>query len=484
VNETELEQKILATLRDREAGIDELARLLAHFVSKRTLQRRLEQLFATGKVQRTGKARATRYRAIIAPNRANFSYIATNPIEETSIVQDSTETYSVPETQIGPQFRPEPGPSLEEDSKLIRNYLRDHYSLRKPCGYRREFLDSYTPNKTYYLGETLREHLREISQSKEMADLPPGTYARQVLSRLIIDLSWNSGRLEGSTYSLLETDFLLAQGKSEDPTRAQEAQMLLNHKYAIEFLVDEPEQLGFNRYTILNLHAVLADGLLKNHQSEGALRHTPVGISGTVYHPTNNPALIEECFDIILKKASAIKDPIECSFFVMVHMPYLQPFEDANKRMSRLTANLPLIQGNLTPLSFVDVSVKDYTDGILGVYELNQVDLLRDVFAWAFERSAGRYASIRQEIGEPDPIQMRYRREIHDRVRDVVVQKMDKPTAARAIKRWSDLNITASDRAKFVETVEERLLALTAVNGVRYRLRPSEFQDWWPIWKG
>lgn len=475
----EHDQQILRALQSGSAGIVEIGSALGETIPKRTLQRRLEELVEQGKIERVGKARATKYRAkknSASPyDRANEDRFDLTVKEPEPVIADAA-------TEIVP-FRPPAGPSLGEDAKQVRHYLRDHFSLRKPCGYRREFLDSYVPNKTFYLDEGLRDHLRRLGQSQDMAALPPGTYARQVVDRLIIDLSWNSSRLEGSTYSLLETDYLLNLGKSEDPQRAREAQMVLNHKYAIEFLVEEPQALGFNRYTLLNLHAVLTDGLLQNHKSEGALREIPVGISGTVYHPTNQPALIEECFDIILEKASAIQDPVECAFFVMVHMPYLQPFEDGNKRMSRLTANLPLIKSNLTPLSFVGVSVRDYTDGILGVYELNNTSLLRDVFAWAFEQSASRYVVIRGEIGEPDPVQLRYRKEIHELVRDVVVSRLTKPAAARAIQRWAAHNVTDADRSQFVQIVEERMLALTAVNGVRYRIRPAEFDAWWQVWK-
>ena len=201
MNECELEQKILTELHDSDVGIDELSRSFADFLSKRTLQRRLEELVAAGKVVRAGRARATKYRANIAPNRATPISLISRPETEAFEIRDNTGTYELPSTEVGPEFRPEPGPTLDESSKQIRDYLREHYSLRTACGYRREFLDSYVPNKTFYLSEPVRQHLREISQSQDMAALPPGTYARQVLDRLIIDLSWNSGRLEGSTYS-------------------------------------------------------------------------------------------------------------------------------------------------------------------------------------------------------------------------------------------------------------------------------------------
>ena len=208
----------------------------------------------------------------------------------------------------------------------------------------------------------------------------------------------------------------------------------------------------------------------------------PVGIGGSVYHPTNNPALIEECFDLILQKAAAIRDPLECCFFLMVQMPYLQPFEDGNKRTSRLAANIPLIRANMSPLSFVDVPVRDYTNGILGVYELNRLELLREVFVHAYERSAYRYAAIRDELGEPDPILMRYRTEIADFTRDVVVNRLGKLKAAALLRRWAAKHITASERARFIEVMEMRLLAMSAGSIVRVRVRPSEFEAWWPIW--
>ena len=103
------------------------------------------------------------------------------------------------------------------------------------------------------------------------------------------------------------------------------------------------------------------------------MRAIPVGIAKTVYHPLAVPQLIEECFQHILDTAAAIADPFEQSFFAMVHLPYLQPFEDVNKRVSRLAANIPLIRHNLCPLSFVDVPERAYIDGILGVYELNRI---------------------------------------------------------------------------------------------------------------
>ena len=108
------------------------------------------------------------------------------------------------------------------------------------------------------------------------AEQAAGTYARKILDRLLIDLSWNSSRLEGNTYSLLETKRLIEQGRAAEGKERGETQMILNHKDAIEFLVDGAEEIGFNRHTILNLHGLLANNLLGDPDAVGRLRLAPV----------------------------------------------------------------------------------------------------------------------------------------------------------------------------------------------------------------
>ena len=254
-----------------------------------------------------------------------------------------------------------------------------------------------------------RETICLKSENPRIAQRPAGTYARQILNRLLIDLSWNSSRLEGNTYSLLETERLLELGEAPEGKNSMEAQMILNHKAAIEFMVESAEQMRFNSFTILSLHALLSDNLLRDQRACGCLRSTPVGIAKSVYQPLAIPQLISEYFQQILDTADAITDPFEQSFFVMVQLLYLQPFLDVNKRVSRLAANIPLIRENLCPLSFVDVPEQVYVSGLLGVYELNRIELLREVFVWAYERSSSLYSATRQELGEPDPFRLRYR---------------------------------------------------------------------------
>ena len=372
-------------------------------------------------------------------------------------------------------------PPLSEPGAEIQEYVLRPPGARDPVGYDRAFLDSYRPNDTFYLSQAEQALLQEIGRPK-FAEQPAGTYAKQILDRLLIDLSWNSSRLEGNTYSLLDTTRLLDVGEEAEGKKRLEAQMILNHKDAIEFLVGAAEEIGFNRYTILNLHALLAGNLLADPDAAGRLRHIGIGIEGSVFHPLEVPQLVEECFDQILATASAIIDPFEQAFFMMVQLPYLQPFDDVNKRVSRLSANIPLIRANISPLSFEGVSRDLYTEAMLGVYELNRIELLRDVFILAYKRSAARYAAVRQSLGEPDPFRMRHRNALHKVVGAVVFGRMNKKRAAAHVSAWTQDHIDQQECERFREIAERELLSLHEGNFARYQIRPSEYAAWQEVW--
>jgi Fic family protein len=365
----------------------------------------------------------------------------------------------------------------------LQRALRRPQKDRPPVGYERDFLSRYIPNSTYYLSPRERKHLAEISQVEGDANRPAGTYARQILNRLLIDLSWASSRLEGNTYSILDTHLLLEQGKIAEGKSAEETQMIINHKDAIEFLAGAADEIGFNRHTILNLHSILANNLL-DPQAAGRLRTGIIGIGKSVYVPLQVPQVIEDCFGELLFKAEAISDPFEQSFFVTVQIPYLQPFFDVNKRVSRLAANIPFVKKNLSPLSFIEVQESVYIDAMLAVYELNKTELARDMFVWAYERSARRYAAIQQSLAAPDQFRLRYREALRGAVSEVVQNKLTKADASKFIKNFAARSIPEGDHARFIEAAETELIGLHEGNFARFRLRPSQFYAWKLIWEG
>ena len=456
--------------RPEGATMQEIAAALETAPPRRTLQYRLKTLVDSERLAMDGSGRWARYRAprIMLSESPHFSVLAEPPQSFAGAAPEKPAT---------------PAQPLSEAGDGILNYVRRPVAGREPVGYEPAFLFSYRPNESFYLSQDERAQLREVGRAG-VAEQPAGTYAKQILNRLLIDLSWNSSRLEGNTYSLLDTLRLIEAGEAAEGKDRRDAQMILNHKSAIEFLVDAAEDIGFNRYTILNLHAALADNLLPDPDAPGRLRRLGVGIHGSVFHPLEAPHLVEECFDRLLATAAAIEDPFEQAFFAMVQFPYLQPFDDVNKRVSRLAANIPLIRANLSPLSFEDVPRDLYTEAILGVYELRRVELLRDVFLWACRRSAARYAAVRQSLGEPDPFRLQHRAALHEVVGAVIRGRMDKMRANAHVEAWTARHVDEPDRGRFCEIAERELLGLHEGNFARYRVRPSEFSAWQNAWRG
>lgn len=415
----------------------------AHGVSlpPRMLQRRLERLIIEERVQATGEGRSTTYRSSIPASR------------------DTVEVRG-----------------LSAQGARLKSLVQRSIESREPVGYDRDWLFQYQPGTTWYLSKANRALLREIG-STASDDRPAGTFARDILGRLLIDLSWASSHLEGNTYTRLDTKNLLEFGQRAEGKDAAEAQMILNHKNAIEFIVGESNDAITRKSTILSVHALLSENLLKDPSEEGRLRERPVLISGSRYTPTAIPQVIHEAFDHIVDVLNAIPDPFEQAFFSLVHVSYLQPFVDVNKRTSRLLANLPLMRANLAPLSFVGANEAEYVLGTLAVYEHGRTELLRDFFLTAYAHSAKQYRVVRNSRVEPDPIRLKYRTTIGDVIRAVVLEGHAPNTKVLRTMAES-AGVPSEDRARFVDVVLEQLLNLSEGTAARYRLRPGEFAQW------
>lgn len=453
----DLDERIEALIAQHPDGIgtDALQALLAEVVSRRTLQRRLAGLVEANRISTCGAGPGLRYRQ---PDVAGVE------------LHETASTSAAPGDDNGLELSPE--------GEEIRRYVRQPRQQRTPVSYRQSFLEQYTPNLTAYLPEPLRVQLHRLGRpgTAEMGEAPAGTFARDILNRLLIDLSWASSRLEGNTYSRLDTERLIEHGQAAAGKDALETQMILNHKAAIEYLVRDTEHVGVDPETIIALHAFLSDGLMPDPAACGRLRVRPVEIGGSVYLPIAMPQRIEELFGVVVEMAAEIRDPFEQSFFLMVHLPYLQPFEDVNKRVSRLAANIPFIQHNLSPLSFLDVTGADYIEGLIGVYELNRIELLRDIFVRAYERSCQQYLAVRQQLVPPDAVRLRYRNQLTMLIAAVVRSGATADTAT--IRALVPDAVAAEDRERFITLVREEFMSLHPGNAIRFGLRPLEYAAW------
>jgi len=459
--------------------LGELQKELRGSISRRTLSRRISELIAAGRVHRRGEGRATRYLHGVAPARAQRQRVQREARAHGSLRDATAGAPEATRPEEAGRFETPDGVvpiDLSSVARDILEYVSRPAAARTPRGYQRRVLDEYVPNQTAYIPDKLKVHLHKIGKPI-VAERAAGTFARDILNRFLIDLSWASSRLEGNTYSRLDTARLIQFGQAAQGKDAKETQMILNHKRAIELLVEEnPDVIGMNPYTLFNLHSLLSENLMADPEASGRLRRRPIEIGGSVYTPPAIPQLVQECFSLIVTKATAITDPFERAFFVMVHLPYLQPFEDVNKRVSRLAANIPLIQADLCPLSFVHVPERAYISGMLGVYEMTRVELLRDVFVWAYERSCETYVVVRDSIAEPDLFRMKYRDALTEVIGEIVRQRK-RPTEDE-IRALAERLVETRDVPGFVALVAEEIRRLDEGNIARYRIRLADYGAW------
>ncbi len=351
--------------------------LLTFNIENKTLQRRLATLASANLIRKEGDRRATKY----------------FPFEtKAEKLKDSDNLV------------------FSRRSLETMKYLDLPIHSRAIVSYNRSFLEEYVPNETIYVPLEIRAQMRNAGERLNN-ELAAGTYAKQICERLLIDLSYNSSRLEGNTYSLLDTEKLVVEGISADGKIHEDSVMILNHKEAILFLVENAEEIELNLFTILNLHNLLSQDLLMNPESCGNVRKIEVNIGKSSYKPLNNPHLIKESLELLLLKARKIDDPFEQSFFVLAHLSYLQAFEDVNKRTARLFSNIPFIRENLCPLSFKDISRNDYSAAILMIYETNNVVPMVELFRYAYLRSCEQYQATKDSLGEIDVFRVQYRQQ-------------------------------------------------------------------------
>ncbi|NQW45783.1 MAG: Fic family protein [Deltaproteobacteria bacterium] len=454
----DLEALVLKLLKEKtKIGIHDVAQAAGLSKSdegdRKAIRRVLTTLVERGLLEAKGAARAR-------------VYVPTNAAV--------TETSS-PEGGLTKPFKDIP---LSQESETLLKYVSQSLQARTPVGYNQDFLRSYEPNRIFYLTHTQRAELLKTGTVESKVS-PAGTYARNILNRLLIDLSWNSSRLEGNTYSLLETKRLIELGENAVGKDASEAQMILNHKEAIEYIIESAAEATISSHEVCSIHALLSENLLGDPSASGRIRQIAVGVGGTNYMPLENPHILKEYFQLFIDKLNLIEDPFEQSFFSLVQLSYMQAFEDVNKRTARLVANIPLIKKNLNPLSFMEVDPEAYVKALLGVYEKNDVSLFLDLYLWAYRRSSQRYSAIQQAMGEPNLLKLKYRTEIQDIIRSVILEKVAGPQVVHRIQNLMEAkNLPETDTAEIFKLIEMEIIGLHDGNIARFKIRPSEFQEW------
>jgi fido (protein-threonine AMPylation protein) len=417
-------------------SLSNLLKKLGKEYAERSVRRWLAKMVADGRIEMLGRKRSTKYQ------------IARKDKARTYFGLESTE--------------------------VIRQVQRPLYE-RTPVAYAQQWFDAYKPNITFYTPASIRSELYKMGK-RSKSEEPAGTYARQIFNRLLIELSYNSSRLEGNTYSLLDTEKLILEGTGAEGKLEEEKVMILNHKEAIRYLVDTASRLKTSVQTICTLHYLLSDGLIEPRYA-GKVRDHGVRIGGSTYVPFEDAKRLQRQLGRIAKKAALIKDPYEQSLFLLVHITYLQAFSDVNKRTARLSANIPLVTHNLVPLSFNDIKKDDYISAVIAIYELQDVRPLVDLYAFSYMRTCAMYDSTVKAIGF-DEVRVRYRQQRRALVRYIILHNLHGAMMKKYISIQAAKLITKKDRDAFVGDVLEDLEELDQNYIAGLGITVSQLESW------
>jgi len=227
----------------------------------------------------------------------------------------------------------------------------------------------------------------QSAYSDNLFELSPSIH-KQELERLAIDLSWKSSQIEGNTYSLLETEQLLKEKKEAIGKRRDEATMLLNHKEALDYVIEKPEHINpISIQKIEEIHSLL----IKDLGVDQGLRKRVVGITGTNYRPLDNEFQIQDALGSMCDLLNARENIFEKALLLLLLISYIQPFADGNKRTARIVSNAILISGGYCPLSFRTVDSLDYKKALLLFYEQNNIVAFKEIFIDQFAFAVNTY---------------------------------------------------------------------------------------------
>jgi Fic family protein len=310
--------------------------------SRITIIRDLDVLEKNLKIKKTGVGRATRY-----------EYAASQILETINV-----EKYFEAET---------------DERELISEYF--NFDIWKNL---KDLLSQKEKSDLALLNETYLKNRAQMSK----------TAFKKELERITIEFSWKSSRIEGNTYSLLDTEELIKGGIEAKGKTHEEATMILNHKKALEYIYGEHE--FFKKISIRkieDLHRLLVAGL----DVEFGFRKHKVGISATKYRPLDNEHQIKEAVEKLCQTINAVKNPIEKALIAIMMISYIQPFEDGNKRTARILGNALLLANDYCPLSYRSVNEKEYKKAILLFYEQNSAYYFKQIFINQFNFAVEKY---------------------------------------------------------------------------------------------
>lgn len=255
--------------------------------------------------------------------------------------------------------------------------------------------------KTEYFNFDIWDEMHDLFTTKELSELDKvnDTYRknkselsplalRKEIERLTIEFAWKSSKIEGNTYTLLDTERLILDKEEAEGKKKDEAIMILNHKAALDFIFANPDL--FQSLTIAkieHIHKLLTGGL----EIGGGVRQRRVGITGTNYRPIDNRQQIMEALEHLVKLINELKHPLEKALAAVLMISYIQPFEDGNKRTARTIGNALLLAFDYCPLSYRSADEIEYKKGMILFYEQNDFTYFKTIFIDQFKQGIAKY---------------------------------------------------------------------------------------------
>ena len=282
----------------------------------------------------------------------------------------------------------------EKSTSLFLSYFDPEEYFKKSPDERNVVFERFNFGIFDNIGEIFSKS--ELAELKNLNDnyaerikkLPPSIIKKE-FERLTVELSWKSSQIEGNTYSLIDTEILIKENKEAEGHKKEEAVMILNHKKALDHILENRKDFkNLNLRKIEDVHGLLVEGL----SVAKGLRKKAVGITGTKYRPLDNEYQIKEAMEKMIEFANKkLTDPFSKAIFTTLMISYIQPFEDGNKRTSRLLGNAVLLSGDICPLSYRSINEADYKKAVILFYEQNSARFFKELFIEQFKFVVGNY---------------------------------------------------------------------------------------------
>lgn len=340
------QEKVLNVLEKRDSflisEIIEEIELTFGNISKITINRDLEKLIKLKLAERTGRGRLSAY-------RVSRHYGLIKPIDVEKYFQ------------------------REEDEREGKGF----FDFGIFASLRNIFLEDeleYLKNKNAIYEKNIR-NISEVTRKKEF-------------ERLIIELSWKSSQIEGNTYTLLETETLIRENKEAQGHKKEEAVMILNHKKVLEYIRENHD--SFKKVSVSkieDIHCLLTQKL----KISRGLRKSPVGIVGTKYRPLDNQFQVKEALEKTCELVNGESNHFAKAIILSMMIAYIQPFEDGNKRTSRMASNAILLAHGICPLSYRSVDEAEYKKAVILFDELNNIGYFKQLFIDQFTFAVDNY---------------------------------------------------------------------------------------------